>query len=376
MRFFHTDDVGIHDYVISPLYGVSAEHAPGLWLGLIGLIIGYFTLREPNSTVFRWTVALLTATGAAHLGLAVGHEPGLRTVLFVGYGVASLYLARVARVQGHLHRAVPWLVTGSIVAFLVVSFGGESPDQVGVIVKVAEIGLLSLVLKKKSASGRVAALKQSSAVVGLTVLMALGAWAGAWQGGGHDHSLGASPAPGLAIPDLEPREPTGAERAAADRLYEETVTALAEFEDVTVAAAAGYQVEGMSGLDGHADNPSLQNDGKILDPSAPETLVYAEGPDGPVLLGAMFQMDGIGKRGPAVGGPLTVWHAHDHICFGVLPPSLTSFGSPVGMCPLGTVTVAISNEMIHVWTIDGAPDRFGDLEDEWIRQTLFGQDEM
>ena len=139
---------------------------------------------------------------------------------------------------------------------------------------------------------------------------------------------------------------------------------------VAVAAAAGYDVDSMGRLGGHADNPEYKDDGRILDPTRPETLVYHPGPDGPVLLGAMFQTDESGEVGPMVGGSLTVWHGHDHVCFGLLPPGLGSLGSPMGTCPLGTVTVALTNEMIHVWTVEGAPSRFGDLDDEWLEENI------
>ena len=98
--------------------------------------------------------------------------------------------------------------------------------------------------------------------------------------------------------------------------------------------------------------------------------MYGTGTDGPILLGAMYQTDGSGEPGPMTGGGLTVWHAHDHVCFSVLPPGLGSLSSPFGMCPLGTVTVALTNEMIHVWTIDGAPDHFGELSEEWLAENL------
>ncbi len=120
----------------------------------------------------------------------------------------------------------------------------------------------------------------------------------------------------------------------------------------------------------HADNPDYKNDGRVLDPAAPETLVFAAGPDGPVLVGAMFQMDEIGASGPAPGGPLTVWHAHDHVCFALTPPSLAGLTGPFGTCPIGSITLPVTNEMIHVWTLPGAPEPFGDLDDEWLAEYL------
>ena len=371
MRFFHTDQVSVHDYLISPLYGISDDHSLGLWLGLIGLAIGFFLMRRHSSQVFAAKVSLLLATGTAHLGLALGHEPEPRTFAFLGFGAGAIYLALRARRRDAFPRRTLLLVVASLITYVAVTIGGEAPDQVGLLVKMAEIAFVALALASP-VEGKTRAFRQSFAVVGLTILVGAGAWAGAFQGGGHNHELGEVPAPGLAIPDIEPREPTGEEIAAADELYWEVVAELEQYQDVRVAAAAGYEVDKLTGLEAHADNPRFKNDGHVFDPERPETLVYADGPNGPVLLGAMFQTDDFKEPGPAIGGPLTVWHAHDHICFGFLPPALTSFGSPTGMCPLGTVTMALSGEMIHVWTIDGAPSRFGDLPDEWVKERVFG----
>ncbi len=89
----------------------------------------------------------------------------------------------------------------------------------------------------------------------------------------------------------------------------------------------------------------------------------------PVLLGAQFSMPEKGQAGPAIGGPLTVWHAHDHVCVG-LPGVLTGLQSPFGTCPIGSITIPETNEMIHVWTLPGVPEPFGDLDDAWLNEYL------
>ena len=256
-----------------------------------------------------------------------------------------------------------------MLAYVAVLVSGEAPDQAGLVMKTLEIGAIGLVLGR-SAETKTARLRQSATVVSMTIVLGVTGWIGAFVGGGHTHELGETPGPGLAIPRLEPVPPGAAERAATDRLFEETVANIARFEDVAVAAAEGYDVAAMARLGGHADNPAYKNDGKILDPTRPETLVYHPGPKGPVLLGAMYQTDDSGEPGPMVGGSLTVWHGHDHVCFGVLPPGLGSLSSPMGTCPLGTVTVALTNEMIHVWTVEGAPNRFGELDEEWLEANI------
>ena len=80
----------------------------------------------------------------------------------------------------------------------------------------------------------------------------------------------------------------------------------------------------------------------------------------------MFEMEAIGEPGPAIAGPLTVWHAHDHVCFSLTPPALAGLTSPFGVCPMGSITMPVTNEMIHLWTVPGAPERIGHIEDEWL----------
>ncbi len=118
----------------------------------------------------------------------------------------------------------------------------------------------------------------------------------------------------MALPYGIDRSPTDSELLAADEFHQRVVEELAPYQDPAVAAEAGYKIGQITTLDFHADNPALKKDGRIMDPAYPETLVYAAGPEGPVLVGAMFQMDELGDTGPAIGGPLTVWHAHDHVC--------------------------------------------------------------
>ena len=148
-------------------------------------------------------------------------------------------------------------------------------------------------------------------------------------------------------------------------------TALAKYNDIAVAAADGYQVNGIQGVDFHAQNPKYENDGRIFDPARPETLVYGLAPNGrPVLLGAMFMMPSIDQPGPTPGGPLTVWHAHQHVCISLTPPGLAGLLSPLGMCPVGTFEMPLSAQMIHIWTVLGAPETIGDLDEGWRRAYL------
>ena len=104
----------------------------------------------------------------------------------------------------------------------------------------------------------------------------------------------------------------------------------------------------------------------------PRTLIYAQGPTGPVLLGAMSEMPDGSTPGPDLGGPLATWHAHEHICFGLLPTGMTGLLSPLGGCPVGSVDITRTPQMIHVWVADGTPVHWGELDDTWKAEYVAG----
>ncbi len=366
------------NYVGNPMYGVLNEHT-GAILGVTVAVLAFWYLRrKPGyagygdlAPIDKVAVWLLGLDGFAHIGLALSHGGGL-SIAFLIFGLALLYLVRRAVKARPFRRTAGWLMAASIAAFIGSSFGGSAPDQVALLSKLAELTVLAIVVRPQTAS-RAKRWLESVSVVGAASLLAASSWAGAFGGAGDGHHAGETPQPGTLLPSAEEREATPAERAAAEDLHRSVVAAIAPYQDVSVAAEAGYAVEGMEGTGWHADHPALKDDGRILDPHAIETLVYSEGPEGPVLLGAMFQMDRIGQPGPAIGGPLTVWHAHERVCFNIIPPSLGGLVGPFGSCPLGTVTIPITNEMIHVWTVPGAPDPFGHLDEDWIRDFVEGR---
>ena len=202
------------------------------------------------------------------------------------------------------------------------------------------------------------------------------AWVGAFRAsaaepgavaGHHVHSGGVPP-PGTIFPVVPAVDATPADRAAAAGFVMAAQIALARYADPAVAAADGYRTEGLAGIDFHASNPAHEHDGRVFDPANPESLVYALTPNGqPVLLGAVFQMPDLGQPGPAIAGPLTVWHAHEDICISLTPPGLSGLLSPLGGCPVGSILLPRTAEMIHVWIVPGAPEPFGDLDEAWKR---------
>lgn len=374
----------------NPLYDVLPEHVLALvtiallpvvaWLvrataGPSGvrreIVASYARLRATE----RLAVWLLLVSAASHVGLALAHDGGIRVVFLV-------QVLAVAWVVRRLLAGRPWrrwggfLMAGSIAAWWVSSLAGSAPDQVAMLVKLDEIAALAVI----ALSGNVGKARGVAAVALLIVVVVVtdaAAWVGSFgasastaRGGdgvaldGDGHHDGATAPPGTTLPAPFDRPPTAAESAAAAAMVRATAAAIAPYADPATAAAAGFRVEEMFGRDFHAENPANENDGRVFDPEHPESLVYAVSDDGrPVLLGAVFTMPHFGQSGPAPGGPLTVWHGHEHVCVGLTPPGLTGLLSPLGGCPVGSVDIPRTPEMIHLWIVPGVEDPFGHLDD-------------
>jgi hypothetical protein len=142
------------------------------------------------------------------------------------------------------------------------------------------------------------------------------------------------------------------QRAAARRLLERLRATAADWSDPVRAKAAGFDVRRPHRLPGetrvmwfHSENRAWHSDEHYLDPSRPDTLIYADLPNHPlIVVGVMISMPR-GLRGPTPGGPITRWHSHI-VCVrdglrGLAP-------RPNGLCPAGERRVQ-GSEMMHVW---------------------------
>jgi len=383
----HSDDLVVRtadDYLGSPMYSVIGEHRFAVALAALLVVAAWIIRRRSRSgkhsgvhqryvelsTVDRFLVWMLALGGAIHFGLVPGHELSWWSAGYVSVGLAETYLARAVLTQSLPRRRTILVLLVSIFGYAITGLAGTVPDQLGIATKLFELAALAVVVQPQR-SGRLRGLGSSAAVVSTALVIGIGAWVGAFSGDG-GHHVGESAGPGTLIPRGEDREPDEHEIAAAETLYRQISAAVARYEDPDAAAADGYLVGQIAGLEYHAANPAHKADGRILDPNRPENLIYAAGPNGPVLLGVMYEMEEIGEPGPAIGGPLTVWHGHDHVCFSLTPPALAGLTSPFGVCPAGSVTVPMTGEMLHVWTVPGAPEKFGHMEEDWLQAYLKG----
>jgi hypothetical protein len=368
----------------NPLYTLDPDHVLGLLLVPLGLVGGWFVLRHRPSwlagyrrlpALYRLEAWLLAATAVVHLGLVFTHDEPLLELLFTADALWLFAVLRRLLLGRTWRRSAALVLSLTIGAYWVAVLGGEPPDQVGLVTKLVELLALAIVLWPTS-TARWRAVGGTVVLVALVFTTSLSSWIGAFRaaGGGaeHAHVAGAIPPPGTLLPATGPTVTTAADQAAADELVAATRVGIARFADLRVAAAAGYDVAHVSGLGYHAANAAYQRDGLILDPTRPETLVYAQTPGGAVLLGAMYQMPGLHQTGPQVAGPLTVWHAHEQVCLSLIPLGISGLLSPLGDCPVGSLLLPDTGEMLHVWTLPGVPQPFGDLDQAWLKDYLAG----
>jgi len=376
------DGVNLLDqYIGSPIYGIAPEHGVAIFSVLVlavgSLLVRFLANRGHGRSgavreryrslvsthrLFFWC---LSVSAASTLGMALGRMPSPVSLWFLLAAGAQLVVVR------RLLRGESWRRPASyvLVAVLTVNLGlavaGITLDQVGMITALIQATALAVVFRSLD-GGRVRRFAASAAVVGVVGFTTLASWGGAVVAGIGAEKLGDTPPPAVLLPVGTDRAPTAFEIAEAGRVQSETAAAIEKYKDIAVAAAAGYDVSNIVGSEYHAENAKYKSDGIVLDPQRPETLVYEPGPDGPILLGALFEMESVGAPGPAFGGPITVWHAHDHICFAFTPPAIAGFESPLGACPLGAISFPVTNEMIHVWTIPGVENPYSELDEEWL----------
>lgn len=170
---------------------------------------------------------------------------------------------------------------------------------------------------------------------------------------------------------------TPAEQKRAEDLIKATIVDIKRFETPAEAYAAGYRSIGDAGTgDEHYVNWSYANDGHILDPLRPESVVYEVRNGAQQAVAAMYGLP-FGSRftdAPDVGGSLTQWHVHANLCLTDhgqqrVVAGLTSIG---GACPAGTAKLG-NTPMLHVWVDPNPCGPFAALEGIGAGQVPTGQ---
>ena len=156
---------------------------------------------------------------------------------------------------------------------------------------------------------------------------------------------------------------TPEQQAEAENILAATVYKLPQFADPEVATARGWLSigDGVTG-DEHFVNPATFDDGKILDPDAPESLVYEMIDGKKTLVAAMYMLwpGATMADVPDIGGKLMQWHIHDNLCFSA-QGKVAALRAPGGPCPDGLFKGGES-PMIHVWIVSHPCGPFAALE--------------
>ena len=203
-----------------------------------------------------------------------------------------------------------------------------------------------------------------------------------------DH--GEEPTPAATPKPYDPTQPidlsgtpgvTPEQQAAAENLIAITVIRLPQWSDYKVAEAAGFNSigDGITGVE-HFINWGWINDGIVLNPDFPESLVYEPQPDGSkTLVSAMFMLsdDVPLDQAPDIGGALMQWHIHDNLCFTDDPKAARVGGitSSNGTCPAGLVKFRPA-AMIHVWITPHPCGPFAALEGVGAGQIAAGEERL
>jgi hypothetical protein len=336
----------------------------------------------------RVAVVLILLTAAIHLALIPGHmSEAPRTAFFFLNAVLFVVVSYRAFAARHWRHYAAVLL-GLTIAFYVVyvASGKESPDELGIVTTLVELVALGLVLLPSRRTAPRASWLRLGAAAGallfMTSVTGTISWAAEFrpQPASRESmaapvpadALGSShhmPGPGMIMQSNPDVPPTPEQRAAAAKLAADTKAGIAKYEDVSKAIADGYRPStAPNGSTVHYMNWAYVHDGRTLDPTRPEALVYANTKHGIVLLGAMYMMSKPGQKGPEPGGSLTDWHVHANICFGA-GASITGLLSPFDTCPAGSLN-APTAAMLHVWTIPNPTGYFGDLDPAWLARLV------
>ena len=171
---------------------------------------------------------------------------------------------------------------------------------------------------------------------------------------------------------------TPAEQRRAEKLVTETIADTKNLSNPAVAQYLGYRSIGDTATgDEHYVKWSFVDDGHILDPTRPESLVY-EWRGGKQQLAAVMYMMPFNSRFtdvPDVGGALTQWHVHRDLCLTNDPTQkvLSGLVGINGVCPPGSSKAGAATPMLHVWVVPNPCGPFAALEGVGAGQVPDGQ---
>ncbi len=173
---------------------------------------------------------------------------------------------------------------------------------------------------------------------------------------------------------------TAEQEARAVELVEGSLRELPKFATVEAAKAAGYASIGDAGTGSeHYIRYDLVQDDVMLDPTAPESLVYTVKGDERILAGAMYIASARPTDDPTLtdwAGPLMQWHNHGNLCWDLVNGVRTVVGilKADGTCARG-INSGGANPMVHVWITPHECGVFAALEGVGAGQTSVSEEE-
>ena len=157
---------------------------------------------------------------------------------------------------------------------------------------------------------------------------------------------------------------TAEQAARATALIQAAQRDLPKYALTTTAITDGYVSigDGLTGFE-HFVNIKLLDDGRVLDTTAPESLVYSVKGGVRTLVSAMFIAN---PRTPLTdttlvnyAGGLMQWHVHDNLCW--LNGKVVGVTNAAGACLIGTLQTG-GAPMVHVWITPHVCGPFAALE--------------
>jgi hypothetical protein len=173
---------------------------------------------------------------------------------------------------------------------------------------------------------------------------------------------------------------TPEQEARALALVEGSLRELPRFATVAAATAAGYTSIGDAGTGSeHYIRYDLVQDDVMLDPTAPESLVYTVKGDERILAGAMYIASARPTDDPSLtdwAGGLMQWHNHGDLCWDRVNGVNAVVGvlQADGTCARG-INTGGANPMVHVWITPHECGVFAALEGVGAGQTSVSEEE-
>jgi LPXTG-motif cell wall-anchored protein len=178
---------------------------------------------------------------------------------------------------------------------------------------------------------------------------------------GHGHPE--EPMPSGFDPNWTPEQ-----TAFAQSLVDRTTAAMPQFANPAILPLMNYAYifDGQQpGTYQHWIHLGRIVDGRTLDPQVPESLVFRNTGDGPVLEAAMYML-GLGadlNHLPADSAFLPGWHVHTNLCF---DNNFRLVGVTVnGVCERGHIQP--TPPMVHVWIVDTMCGRFAGVDENGLQ---------